>query len=588
MAKAVNAPKWRKQRTLQHGEHCKANTAKREPQVEVRAAAKRSPKIIDGLKYLRTYKHWKSQLHIFHLIVMSSYTPSRTIQRKHNSSPYPSTQASRTSARRARKQYYVGPLSHADPKTCGLARTAAGKVNNKRIETALRRLAGPAPHKQEPRCQHQRSDASVLMCVGNGDSLNAGRYFQKCYKCGPTGGRIHWISAPLDPSFITDNAEIQSWFRIRDEVDSLKGTGHTPTLLRQQQPFPLLSPLSSPTPPSSPTPVRQASTSGAERLNAASNKGNQDLAVLLMFWTEDFKEPLNATIFPRFDSRVRLSDFKIELGAIGVEQIEQVEVFHFGDKEWKIAKWTTPHLVDSHGQLARHDGEQASAGGRCLYADSRRTATRVAVVVVGLIHHCRAASALDANVQPWDFPSPVEFQPSKVESTSPSCMMNTTSNNTLGGNSHGLAGSQRLWKRRAGDTTPTGRLSLLVCGPLYLQRPKIHRLRGGDFGLDEGRGASSRPRRRMHCCLLIASTLPRLTWSAQSTAIRDNRHAWNQQDTTAEVSEPDDVAVVKDEKRWSMRVRGAGEREFGVFERAGDGDLSLASLSSALCGDKAA
>ncbi|KAF8962011.1 hypothetical protein BDZ97DRAFT_2076700 [Flammula alnicola] len=286
---------------------------------------------------------------------MTPSTPSysRTL-RCERLSPYPSTPTSRTVVRK-QQQYFIGPLSNADPELKGLARTPATKVNDKRIERALHIFAPPEPQKQESHCQHRRRDAIVFMCVGNGDPLNAGRWIQKCNLCDSRRVAVYWISEPLDPSFITDNRELQLWFKIRQEIDSLKGTGRTPTLptppstaqgsntpTMQPRPFPNIPPLdSSLSPPSSPTPAApQASTSRIQEqrriaqssdLERGGPKLNRDLGMLLMFWKEDFVPPLNETIYPRFDSRVRLSDFKIELGLVGLEQTDQLEVFHPGD-----------------------------------------------------------------------------------------------------------------------------------------------------------------------------------------------------------------------------------------------------------------
>lgn len=61
-------------------------------------------------------------------------------------------------------------------------------------------------------------------------------------------------------------------------------------------------------------------------------------------------------IYPREDARVRLSDFKALLGAKGIEQINDIEVYHFGRACWIPALWETPHHVPyrGHALLMRH------------------------------------------------------------------------------------------------------------------------------------------------------------------------------------------------------------------------------------------
>lgn len=65
---------------------------------------------------------------------------------------------------------------------------------------------------------------------------------------------------------------------------------------------------------------------------------------------QDFINAVETTIYPRADFRVRLSDFKVELGTRGLEQTMPVEVYHSVEQQWKKAKWNTPLPVETPGQ----------------------------------------------------------------------------------------------------------------------------------------------------------------------------------------------------------------------------------------------
>ena len=63
-------------------------------------------------------------------------------------------------------------------------------------------------------------------------------------------------------------------------------------------------------------------------------------------------------MYPRSDSHLRLTDFKLELGARGIEQLGSLEVFRRHDGIWAEERWNTPHPVYYAGQIlcARYSG----------------------------------------------------------------------------------------------------------------------------------------------------------------------------------------------------------------------------------------
>ncbi|KAF8907703.1 hypothetical protein CPB84DRAFT_1768587 [Gymnopilus junonius] len=226
-------------------------------------------------------------------------------------SPYPITRSSSPSP----NDWFIGPKCDEDQHVCNLPHTTAATRNNKRIFDTLEQLAAPRPQNQPSKCGHA---IRIFLCVGNGDPLNAGHWGSMCHSC-PSNNCIQWLTNRLESSLIQDNAELQDWFAIRHEINGIKHTGLTPT---RRQALQALTDLSASTPPSSPT------------------------------------RPACTTIFPHFDSRVHLTDFKVELGALNIEQSAPIEIFHFGYSEWKAARWDTPHLVDPRSRvlLAHFEG----------------------------------------------------------------------------------------------------------------------------------------------------------------------------------------------------------------------------------------
>ncbi|KAF8878037.1 hypothetical protein CPB84DRAFT_1966249 [Gymnopilus junonius] len=295
-----------------------------------------------------------------HLQTMALHTRQHTYI---CASPYPITRSSSPSP----NDWFIGPKCDEDQHVRNLPRTTAATRNNKHIFDALEQLAAPRPQNQPSKCGHA---IRIFLCVGNGDPLNAGRWGSMCHSC-PSNNRIRWLTNRLESSLIQDNAELQDWFAIRHEINGIKHTGLTPT---RRQALQALTDLSASTPPSSPTrPARlprrhaqpkpqapaSASTSNAPAAPISDEaKLNKELGVLLTFWTKNNIDPISTTIFPRFDSRVRLTDFKVELGALNIEQSAPIEIFHFGYSEWKAARWDTPHLVDPRSRvlLAHFEG----------------------------------------------------------------------------------------------------------------------------------------------------------------------------------------------------------------------------------------
>ncbi|PPQ81726.1 hypothetical protein CVT26_007833 [Gymnopilus dilepis] len=166
-----------------------------------------------------------------------------------------------------------------------------------------------------------------------------------------------WISGFLEEDLLKENKIIE-WFAIRTEINALKGSGRTPTIARKG------ARSSSPTDiPSGPTPGLQPQSLSTNPLGSLGSSHamfnfKKELPVLLKFWHHDFRPAAELTLYPRSDSRLRLSDFKVELGAREIEQVASLEVFHFRDNTWASARWDTPHLIEYAGQIlcARYFG----------------------------------------------------------------------------------------------------------------------------------------------------------------------------------------------------------------------------------------
>lgn len=67
-----------------------------------------------------------------------------------------------------------------------------------------------------------------------------------------------------------------------------------------------------------------------------------DVPVLLIIWLEDGEEPVEFIAYPRIkDGRLRLGDFKVALGNLGLEAYNNIEIY-LQDQDWLMLWWSTP------------------------------------------------------------------------------------------------------------------------------------------------------------------------------------------------------------------------------------------------------
>lgn len=66
-----------------------------------------------------------------------------------------------------------------------------------------------------------------------------------------------------------------------------------------------------------------------------------DVPVLLIMWLEDGEEPVEFIAYPRIkDGRLRLGDFKVALGNLGLEMYDNIEIY-IQDQDWLTLWWST-------------------------------------------------------------------------------------------------------------------------------------------------------------------------------------------------------------------------------------------------------
>lgn len=66
-----------------------------------------------------------------------------------------------------------------------------------------------------------------------------------------------------------------------------------------------------------------------------------DVPVLLIIWLEDGEEPVEFIAYPRIkDGRLRLGDFKVALGNLGLEVYNDIEIY-IQDQDWLTLWWST-------------------------------------------------------------------------------------------------------------------------------------------------------------------------------------------------------------------------------------------------------
>lgn len=71
-----------------------------------------------------------------------------------------------------------------------------------------------------------------------------------------------------------------------------------------------------------------------------------EVPVLLIVWLEDDAEPAEQLVYPRADDgRLRLGDFKVSLGALGLEIFEEVELYLEDTQAWLPLSWSTGLFV---------------------------------------------------------------------------------------------------------------------------------------------------------------------------------------------------------------------------------------------------
>ncbi|PPQ69418.1 hypothetical protein CVT26_002456 [Gymnopilus dilepis] len=275
-----------------------------------------------------------------------------------------------TLSRQPRK-YYVGPLTQADEELKGKCRTKARAMNEQRIYNALLLLA-PRQGKNCHVCEHDLSWVEPSLCTGQNNPWNIGKWGVRCFKCNQGKGRTYWVQEVEDPSLISDNRELQNWFAIRREIDNLKNTGRTPTVsgsssasvssirttaTRQGQLNTTDTIFDLPSSPTSHMVQSSRSSKGPalpiqfEVTGTYSGKFDKGLPIVLQIWKENFMPSIEVTLYSRQDSRVRLADYKVELGVHGFELGSSLEVYHWACRQWLPSRWDTPHLVAHPGQF---------------------------------------------------------------------------------------------------------------------------------------------------------------------------------------------------------------------------------------------
>ncbi|CAA7264600.1 unnamed protein product [Cyclocybe aegerita] len=118
----------------------------------------------------------------------------------------------------------------------------------------------------------------------------------------------------------------------------------------QAQPFPYVPPLSaSLTPPPAAGPSSQPQPPLPQV--PTQDSFDKSMPVTVMIWLENNVPCTEAMLYPCMDSRVRFSDFKVLLGQLGVEQTQDIEVFHAVQERWLPTAWNTPHAVSARGHI---------------------------------------------------------------------------------------------------------------------------------------------------------------------------------------------------------------------------------------------
>ena len=86
--------------------------------------------------------------------------------------------------------------------------------------------------------------------------------------------------------------------------------------------------------------------------------------MILIINNKDSLPAVELILYPRSDCHLRFTDFKLELGACGIEQLASLEVFRVRDGTWVTDRWDTPRPVGYAGQIlhARYSGVKNVSG----------------------------------------------------------------------------------------------------------------------------------------------------------------------------------------------------------------------------------
>ncbi|KAF9471252.1 hypothetical protein BDN70DRAFT_939082 [Pholiota conissans] len=275
--------------------------------------------------------------------------------------------------RKSRGQYPpFGPYTSADPTLDGLKRADAILVNRKHLKDTLEQMAYANDTGRRSKHGILTGHKVIAPIVSMGDTYlpDAGRLLQRCVNGSfPECRETFWVTDPIDEKVLFDSDIPGKYFRIQAELDRWDNgyykaeqpklhaqsppdtpePDHPPRIITPQKrkraprPFPTLSPLRRSTPP-------VPSTSRLEDLHMNSEiKFNETLPVNLLVWIADHQTYKETTIYPREDGNVRLTDFRLSLGKVGIEQGNRIEVYNFTQHMWIPALWKTPFLVPYRG-----------------------------------------------------------------------------------------------------------------------------------------------------------------------------------------------------------------------------------------------
>ncbi|KAJ3560558.1 hypothetical protein NP233_g10757 [Leucocoprinus birnbaumii] len=198
------------------------------------------------------------------------------------------------------------PAVHGQRARAVRARVAGGQgvnalrqANEQALSRFLEGLAALPP--EVAICRH---DLDLRLCLAkrkDSPLKNAGRWYKFCNRC----GRFCWLSRHLDIDHLLQTSE---------EFGTLIATRES-LRRRTRAASALVAPLT-------PTPTHSR-------------------AITLVFWVENFSDPRFIGVPRTAGGAFRLSDHKLSLGVIEVEQVDRYEVFHRVTREWRPIPWET-------------------------------------------------------------------------------------------------------------------------------------------------------------------------------------------------------------------------------------------------------